>query len=197
MPDVFTAHSSMFRLNLFWASSQEPAKKLFRDPEMVALKDIIKAEKRVIDLGRWGQGHISRSAFPITSSKNKHYKYGPEYRWRVVKFECLNHTCRILLLLCEPRLIFRATLGVEVEGSMCILCDHEFHNSEPGWHCHLTLEDLGTVAEIVKVGIRRGHTTRWPKAKSKHSRIEFTVSEANAVSLAANLFRFEAQGSLI
>lgn len=160
------------------------------------LLDIIRAEKTDVSVGAWGTGHIPKAQFPIPNAKAKHYKFGNEYRWRVVKFDCLNTRCRVLILLCEPRLIFRATLAVEVEGDLCIVCDHEFHADEPGWHCHLTSNDVASVLEDVRNGARRSHMRRWPKAGTNHSRIDFNVTESSALTIAAERFRFVAQGSL-
>ncbi|TXL72274.1 hypothetical protein FHP25_25920 [Vineibacter terrae] len=103
------------------------------------LVEVIRATKVDVEIGKWETGHITRSQFPLSQAKNKNYKFGPDYRWRVVRFRCLGHEWRVLLLLCAPREIFRTTLAVEVGGDLRVVCQHEYHASEPGWHCHLSL----------------------------------------------------------
>lgn len=116
----------------------------------------------------------------------------PEYKWRVVRFQCLGIHCRILLILNEGKQIFRATLGVEIEEDMAILCQHEYHASEPGWHCHVTFDP----ADKVPVGVSRSHLKRWPQAEAEHSKMDFAVTEKNALTHAAQRFNLGAPGGL-
>ena len=157
------------------------------------ITEIIRALKTDVSVGQWNTGHVSRSAFPISSARAKNYKFGSEYKWRVVKFDCLNRSFRILILLNEAKQIYRATLGIEVENEMAIICQHEFHASEPGWHCHVTMADDSTLP----IGVVRQHLRRWPASSARHSRMEFGVSMANAVSLAAARFRVSEVGPLV
>jgi len=82
----------------------------------VTLAEVIRAVKADVDVGSWQQGHIPRSAFPLSLARAKNYKFGPEYRWRIVRFSCLGANFRVLLLLNEGKSIYRATLGLD-EGS--------------------------------------------------------------------------------
>ena len=157
------------------------------------LSDIIRADKTNVDLGKWQSGHIPRNAFPLSKLKSKRYKYGSEYRWRVVRFVANNLGCRILILLNEGKGIYRARLGVEMDSDLVVLCDHEFHSGEPGWHCHLCGDDI----EAIEPGAARTHTVRWPKRPELCSLRTFKVSETSALSEAAARFRFKAQGSLL
>jgi hypothetical protein len=115
-----------------------------------------------------------------------------------VKFFAQGERCRILIVLNEGKSIYRARLGVERDGDMVILCDHEYHADEPGWHCHLTRDDI----ESIEAGAARSHTQRWPASQSMCSRRDFGVSEVNALLEAASRFRFREradsnQGSLL
>lgn len=154
------------------------------------LKDIIRVEKTNLSLGKWGRGHIPRASFPMSRVKDKRYKFGSEYAWRVVQFDADGQRCRILIILNENKEILRARLGVESSGDMIILSDYEFHASEPGWHCHVATEDHTEV----NAGAARHDKRKWPMSPSRTS---FGVSEANALSVVAQHFRFEAQGDLL
>lgn len=154
------------------------------------IKEIIRAKKTNVDLGKWSAGHIPRSAFPMSRVRDKRYKFGPEYSWRLVKFEALGNLCRILILLNESKEIMRARMGVEVNNDMVVLCEYEYHASEPGWHCHVTLEDLASAP----VGAARWEKTKWPRAPARRT---FGVDQTSALTLVAERFRFEAQGELI
>jgi hypothetical protein len=81
----------------------------------VNVADIVRTRKSELETGTWRSGHIPRGQFPLSKAKSKNYKFGPEYKWRVIRFECRGVYCRILLLLNEGKQIFRATLGVEIE----------------------------------------------------------------------------------
>jgi len=155
------------------------------------LKEVIKAEKTGLDVGKWNDGHIPRSAFPLSKVKDKSYKFGPSYSWRVMKFSCLGNKCRVLIILNEGKQIFRARLGIDKDGDMVVLCEYEFHSSEPGWHCHFTLADL----ESIEPGAARDGKRRRPKMDNPAAL--FTASKANAVAIAARRFGCEVVGGLI
>jgi hypothetical protein len=156
----------------------------------VNIKDLIRADKTDLDTGKWAKGHIPRAAFPLSKLKDKKYKYGPEYSWRVIKFKAESASCRVLVWFNSSKEILRARLGVEVNGDMVVLCDHEFHASEPGWHCHVTFEDVATRTP----GVAR-NTTKWPRTIKPAAR--FGVTEANALTIVSEFFRLKSQGELI
>lgn len=156
----------------------------------MSLKRIIRAQKENLDTGKWSVGHVPRTAFPMSRLKDKRYRYGPEYSWRLIKFEACGYFCRVLILLNESKEILRARLGIEINGDMVVLSDYEYHASEPGWHCHLTLVDVA----LVDAGSARSDKTKWPR---KSSRQDFGANKANAVGIVATHFNFHAQGGLI
>jgi hypothetical protein len=160
---------------------------------MPTLADFIRAEKQNIDAGKWAVGHVQRTSFPMSGSKPKHYRFGQEYSWRVVKFDCLSHRCRVLILINENKRILISCLGVEVGKDLAVLCAHEYHASHEGWHCHLHSQDLSSIpAGIFRTGMRR-----WPRGGTLHSQLAFGVTKASALSHVAARFRFPAQGSLL
>lgn len=160
---------------------------------MPKLADFIRSDKSRISIGEWKPGHVPRHAFPLSGAKSKGYKFGPEYSWRLIQFECLGRRCRILLIFNEGKQILRSTFGVEVGGDVAVLCTHEFHADHPGWHCHLHVCDLSSVP----VGTFRSAQKRWPRARAEHSRKDFGVTKASALSHVAARFRFQAMGELI
>ncbi|ACT60120.1 hypothetical protein [Hirschia baltica] len=155
------------------------------------LKILIRSDnKKVESLGEWKQGHIPRSSFPMSKVANKQFKYGKSYSWRVVKLNIEKYECRILLLLNEEKQIFRARLGVEVEGDMRVMCEHEWHASEPGWHCHINRK---TIDETYP-GQVRGGTYRWPK-QIVHDM--FQINRGNAVDKAFTVYNVNVSGTLL
>ena len=111
------------------------------------LRNIIKAKKSGIDTGKWGNGHMSRPNWPSRKAKAKAYKWGPDYHWRVLQCDVdwVLGKCRVRLILNKRKQIFRATLGVTVDGETKTLCDYEYHASEPGWHCHARCDHLDSI----------------------------------------------------
>src|ERR1043166_7837463 len=97
--------------------------------------DIIKATKASVEAGAWKTGHITRAEFPLSRVKSRRYKLGSEYRWRVVRFNAIGNEFRVLIELNVNKEIYRATLGRKNEEDITVICQHEFHKSEPGWHC--------------------------------------------------------------
>lgn len=160
---------------------------------MPTLADFVRAEKFEVDEGVWTVGHINQSAFPLSKAKGKHYRFGSEYKWRVVRFRALGHKCRVLIIMNTRKLICRCTFAVEVKNDLAVLCNHEYHADHPGWHCHLTRDRHDKVVP----GVVRSRQRRWPGPKAIHSKLEFGLNEANALSHVAARFRFQAQGGLL
>lgn len=160
---------------------------------MPTVFDFIRADKTEVDEGTWHSGHIAPSAFPLSKAKRKHLKFGPEYRWRLVRFKALGYKCRVLIIFNPNKLICRSTFAIERDNDLAVLCCHEYHADHPGWHCHLTVDDV----EKLTLGVYRTGHVRWPKATVPHARAEFGVSEASALTHVAARFRFQAQGGLV
>lgn len=155
------------------------------------LKEIIKADKANLDWGKWQAGHITRSSFPLSKVKEKAYKLGQAYSWRVVRFTALGSRIRVLIVLNTEKEIFRARLAVESAGDLVVLCEHEFHASEPGWHCHYTLRDVDSVTP----GAYRDGKRKRPTGTDASA--AFNVTEASALAIAAKRYGFEPKGTFI
>ena len=160
---------------------------------MPKLIDFIRAEKTGVDEGIWQSGHVTPAAFPMSKARKKHLKFGPDYKWRLVKFTCLGLRCRVLILFNGGKLICRSTFAVEQDNDLVILCTHEYHANHPGWHCHVATAPHERVAP----GVFRTGQKRWPKAKARHSRIEYGITQASALAHVATRYQFQAQGSLV
>lgn len=118
-------------------------------------------------------------------TKNKNYKKGPDYHWRVATFCALGQSFKVLILINQIKEIYRAYLGVDCGGDMRVLCHHEYHASEPGWHCHLHTGDINGV----EPGLMRTGMRRWPQGEGTHSKMDFGVTQTNAVAKAFELFK--------
>lgn len=153
------------------------------------LRALIGAKKSSVKSGGWKQGEIPRAQWPSRKAKSKFYKWGPLYHWQVITFSALGNECRVLILLNEAKQIFRASFGVTSAGETTVLCDYEFHASEPGWHCHARCDGLDTI----NVWTNRFGAIRLPKSGSKHRRTEFkfgrtALSPTSAFNCAVKVF---------
>ena len=161
---------------------------------LVRATDVIRAPKSQIDTGKWQAGHIPPSAFPLSKAKRKNYRYGAAYRWRVISFQALECRCRVLVLYNEGKGIFRASLGIEINGDMRVLCMHEFHADEPGWHCHAHLVE----AADVDVGVFRTGMNKWPGNARLPVNQQFAIlDEDQAYKRALRFYNIEMSGSLL
>lgn len=153
------------------------------------LAQLIRTRKGDIEVGSWNCGHIPRSAFPMSKARAKAYKFGKEYKWRPIKFTCGGEKYRLLILLNVGKEIYRATLALDDAGDLKVMCQHEYHASEPGWHCHFTAAD----PREIQPGAVRPHLGRRPKfrATSDYGDSEgFSVTEGSALTKAAYRFGF-------
>jgi hypothetical protein len=155
------------------------------------LKTIIKADKSNLQFGKWNVGHITRSAFPLSKVKEKSYKLGKAYKWRLVRFTALERNIRVLIVLNEEKEIFRARLAVEDNSDLIVVCEHEFHASEPGWHCHYSIKDVNSITP----GAYRDGKRKRPTSSDVSA--VFNVNEANALAIAAQRYGFDPKGDLL
>lgn len=118
-------------------------------------------------------------------------RQGKSYHWRIITFDAAGRSFRVLILYNAERSIYRATLGVEDAGVVAILCVHEFHAGEPGWHCHA---DLPCDRGISHWNHRE--LSRWPKRPVVG--VEFDVSTKDrATEIALKFYRISERGPLI
>lgn len=158
------------------------------------LKTLISANKLSMKHGEWKSGRIPRTLWPSRRAKSKAYKFGSSYKWRVLTFCASDYDCRLLILLNLNKQIFRATLGVSIEGDTISICDYEFHASEPGWHCHARCDDISTLDPSVN----RFGGQRMPLTENFHRRVEFKfgnseITEVTAFSCAVKFYKIDKQ----
>lgn len=159
------------------------------------LRAIVGAEKSLVKSGEWKQGEIPRAQWPSRKARAKAYKYGPLYRWRIISFYALGCDCRVRILMNESKQIFRATLGVVTLGETVVICDYEYHASEPGWHCHARCNDI----DGLDAGTNRFGSLRLPKSGNHHRRLDFkfgktAISPPSAFNCAVKFFGIDKIG---
>lgn len=160
------------------------------------IKDVVRAQKNVTDWGSWKPGPVPRKEFPLSRVKNKRYSIGPSYRWRIISFEALSHSFRVWILFRPDLEKYQAHLGVMRSGDMAVLASYEFHGTHPGWHVHAA---CGKENEVVPGRLARDCHRRIPSVGGWHRKTTFSVSEQNAVDIAAEVFGLytEAGGLLL
>ena len=162
------------------------------------LCQIISADKEIQSTGTWGSGKMARSDWPSRTAKAKAYKFGTAYTWRIIKFTCKGLDCRVRVLFNEDKSIFRATFGVTISGDTTVLCDYEWHGSEPGWHCHARCDEVNDLDPSKN----RFGSRRLPAAGTFHRRMEFgsvhgPMDEETAFNTALSVFRIKPSGTLL
>lgn len=76
---------------------------------------------------------MPKSAFPL--SKSSSFRIRAAYRWRIIKFICLDEQYRLLVAYRTDIERFCAYLGRADGGDLCVVARYEFHGTE-GWHVH-------------------------------------------------------------
>ena len=112
---------------------------------------IRRADKTVSDWGKWQSGGMG-TAFPLSKRRQRFYRLGAAYRWRIVRFTAEGFTFRLLVAFNIAKEQYRAVLGLEHERDMSVLASYEFHGTHPGWHLHGSCGDI----EIIPQGSMRG-----------------------------------------
>ena len=148
------------------------------------VRRIIRAPKRITSAGKWSAGTMPRTAFPLSKSGSKAYRLGNR-RWRVVTFDALGVSCRLLVNYHQMLLQYQAMLGVEIDGDMKVLASLEHHPTHGAWHAHLTCGPIVAAPS----GIRRGPWVRLMNAKGRRYRFPAPQSDEAAFARAISFFR--------
>lgn len=156
------------------------------------MRRIITADKRKIKYGRWQTGVLPRSRFAYGQKRRQ--RFGAQYKWNVISFECTDRRFKILLLLNLDKSIFRAILhDVRPTGDI-FLCEYAYDAKEPGWHCHANCPQGGARASKSR---RAPWIRRLPKHGNIHRRISFVRNEREAIERVRVFFRLTEGGDLL
>jgi hypothetical protein len=156
------------------------------------LKRIILAKKHITDGGEWKRRQkMPRTHFPLLKSKS--YQIPAKWdAWRVVRFEALGRSFRLLIAFDVGYEEYRAWLALDRGEDMVLLARLEFHGSHPGWHCHANCDD----PHVRISGVVKGFgDRRYPKARRFHRHQQFNVAEHNALAIAFRFYGIGANGA--
>ncbi|AWC25624.1 MULTISPECIES: hypothetical protein [Aminobacter] len=155
--------------------------------------DLIRAEKSNLEVGPWKEGKIPPSSFPINRPRS--IPTGGAWKWRMCEFDALGFHCRVLIRLNAETDRYHAYMSVDTDRSVKVLCHHELHIGDKGWHCHFA---SGTIEDVMEGVLRdRDCFVMKEAAPSAAAATMFTVNEDNALTKAAQRYRFEAKGGLV
>ena len=152
----------------------------------VNVRKIIQSVKTIKQSGKWMDGPMRRTHFPLSKSKDKSYKLANR-RWRVVTFEAGGFDCRLLINYSKALLQYQAMLGVDCDGDMKVLASLEHHPTHKPWHAHASCDDL----KLVPSGIKRGPWVRSLNAAGTRHRMACPDSDDAAFNRAVVFFRLD------
>lgn len=139
---------------------------------------------------------MTPSAFPLSKRRSRSFRLGSAYRWRIIQFQALGNSFRLLAAYNLEKQQYRATLALDEGRDMSVIASYEFHGTHPGWHLTAACGDIAEVPKGVMIGPWQ---KRLPKARDFHRKIDFTVSDDNtALDVAAKFFRLhKVEGGLV
>jgi len=158
----------------------------------MTLREIVAAGKTNIKVGPWKAGKIPRADFPLAKSA---YRLGNAYRWCIISFDAVGGSFKCAVIFNRGKAKYEAILAVANGTALRVLCSYQFHEGEPGWHCHAA---CGAV-DALPNGIMRGPwIRRLPLAKKPHRRREFLIdSDQRAIQAALKRYQIEEKGPLL
>jgi hypothetical protein len=85
---------------------------------------------------------MNQSVFPLSKRKKQSLKFGNLHRWRLVKFEALGETFRLLIVYHTLIENFEAYLGLDDAKETKPIATYSYHGTHPGWHMHAGCGDV-------------------------------------------------------
>lgn len=159
----------------------------------LSVADVIRAPKRNVQISaKWEVGGVPNSRFPLRGSK---LHLGRGWQWRTVTFEALGHIFYVLVAVSLEKESYRAILALKDGSRLKVLCHHELHTDHWNWHCHLI---KGNVLDAFSGVLRdRDRMKAWPTFANEECAVGFNVTLDNAISVAAQRYRFADGGGFI
>ena len=157
----------------------------------VNVRKIVQSVKTIKKVGKWAEGPMKRSSFPLSKSRDRVYKLANR-RWRIVTFEACGLDCCLLINYSKTLLQYQAMLGVDSGGDMKVLASLEYHPTHKPWHAHVRCDDI----ESVPSGIKRGPSVKSMNAVGVKHRLPCPVSDDAALSRAWLFFRLDLSADL-
>lgn len=155
--------------------------------------EIIKAAKENVVVGPWKTGKIPASSFPINRPRS--IPTGGDWRWRLCEFDANNYHCRVLIRLNIEKQKYHSYLSIDTQKSVKVICHHDLHIGDKGWHCHFA---KGKIDDVMEGVLRdRDCYTMFEATPSLAQSQLFDVNEDNATTKAAQRYRFEAKGTFL
>ena len=158
------------------------------------VRDLIAAPKVVTKAGEWKSGKMTRTAFPMSRTRN--FQLGARWSWRVDLVDAGGVECRLLTAFEPSKHGFLAWLTCRRGDAHVMLARLEYHGSEPGIHCHASCDEVHNV----QVGVVKPYpTTRLPKYCAFHRRSTYEMTEASALAVSFEFFNVKKapQGALV
>lgn len=145
--------------------------------------EIIRAQKANVEIGGWNSGKIPTAAFKI----KRKFPSGSDWDWRVITFEALGRSFRVLLRLNLDKSYYSAILSLETGSVIQIICHHEIHISHRNWHCHFVPGDVTrTHPNVLR---DRDRIRLFEAHPSKANEVHFDMNRAKALAHALKRFR--------
>lgn len=149
------------------------------------IAELRRLDKTILDWGRWDDGRMGATVFPLSRRRGHSFRLGLAWRWRLVRFTAGGMTCRLLLAFSLAKEQYRATLACEVGQDLAVLASFEYHGTHPGWH---VLAACGTIAEVPPGVMIGPWQRRIPRARARHRQTGFGVSDDHTALEAASRF---------
>lgn len=163
------------------------------------VKDVLRAPKSGIDWGKWHQEKMPASAFPLKKGKRRAYMLPASWRWRIVKFDAVGHSFRVLIAYRPDLEEFKALLGLDQSGDTTVLVDLAYHGTHPGWHAHSWCAPFErAVSGVMRYpGLRRIPGGRRPHRATQYVSGGGQMNDAYALQIIVERFNIaEAPGPL-
>jgi hypothetical protein len=132
--------------------------------------EVMRSPKVVTDWGKWSNDTMGKQVFPLSKRKGACLRYGASHRWRLIRFNALGRSFRLLVAYRQDVDEFKAHLAVEQDSDMTVLCSWEYHGTHPGWHMHVCCNDDSKITPGVFHAVG---TMRLPAAKTRHRLLKY------------------------
>ncbi|MCX5512163.1 hypothetical protein [Kaistia algarum] len=156
------------------------------------VSNVIASPKVVTDWGKWTNDQMGKHVFPLTKRRGACLRYGASHRWRLIRFEALGASFRILAAYRQDIDEFKAHLALEHASDMTVLCSWEYHGTHPGWHIHVNCDEVSKITP----GLARPPGVRLPGGRSIHRQQNFAgtsspMSDNAALTVIQKRFRLD------
>ena len=149
-------------------------------------KKFLKAEKTVIDQGKWITGKPHKKLLELSKGK---LSIGSQWIVRKIEIKIKEQCFQIIICIHEAKENYVAHLASKIGNDNLVIASLENHGTHPGWHLHVNCDGSGGYNNIGR--IHYPSQRRIPHGKGFHRKRSLPIKQSAGLEAVTTFFHIK------